>query len=206
MIMKKGLYFSILVYKQNLSEVIGMKSKIKMKFRIGVLCLIAMFMLIPLLSSPAAATVKYERISVRSNNSVGAGPFVVALGLPNHDPEGNYQVSDDTTGVIKFTCDCEQMDSKPTGQGSVHYMELNVQKIQPNPVGSLLTTYLYRELNPGQTGSPNPTPISITTNYTVLSPPPQFGEIFLVSVYAEVTDNATQNFAYNTFYWYIAII
>jgi hypothetical protein len=185
-----------------------MKSRKKMKFRIGVLCLIAMFMLIPLLSSPVAATLHFDNIGVRSNNSQYGGPLVVVVG-GQYDPEGSYGRSCDGSGWITFTCDCYQIDNKPApaGQGSVHYMELNVQKIEPNPVGSLMTTYMYRELNPGQQASPYPTQLQITCNYTIRtsSSIPTWHEKFAVYVYAEVTDNATQNSAWNTFYWDVTI-
>jgi hypothetical protein len=182
-----------------------MWNKTKVRFRIVVLCLIALFVLLPLLSSPVAATIQCNRIGVISDNAPG-GPYVAALGPSiSYDLPGSYPAYDDNSGVITFTCDCYQIDTNPGGQGSVHYMELNVQKINPRPFGSLLTTSIYRALNPGQTASPYPTQLQITTNYTVLNPPPAFQEVFVAYVYAEVTDNQTQTSAYNTFYWYFTI-
>jgi hypothetical protein len=175
-----------------------MKSRKKMKFRIGVLCLIALFILLPYLSSPVAATVIFQNIGAISDNTPG-GPTVAYVSGGSYKSPGSYNVNDDTSGVITFNCDCFQKDSNSGGQGSVHYMELNVQQIIPSP-GSLLTTYIYRELNPGQTASPYPTILSITTTYSSI------GDVFSVYVYAEVTDNATQNSAWNTYYWTVTII
>jgi hypothetical protein len=179
-----------------------MRSKMKVRLKVVSLCLIALFVLLPLLSSPVAATINFPTIGAESDNTP-FGPIVAVKGAPFYLSPRSYPAYDDSSGVITFNCDCYQKDSNPGGSGSVHYMELNVQKIAPNPVGSLMTTSMYRALNPGQTASPYPTLLSISTNYTTGQ---SNWEVFSVYVYVEVTDNTTQNSAWNTYYWTVTIM
>jgi hypothetical protein len=168
-----------------------------------------MFLLIPMLSPPVAATVKYDRMGVRTNNTA-TFPLVAVLGpptYPSYDPPNGYNKNCDTSGSIKFEVDCYIEDNNLSGSGSDHYVELNVQKISPKPYGDLLSTNTgIISLNAGQQNVPFPVTLSITTNYTIRGqPPPQYNEIFCAYVYAECEDKSSSITAYNTWYWYIVI-
>jgi hypothetical protein len=169
-----------------------------------------MFLLIPMLSPPVAATVTYNKMGVRTNNSANF-PLVAVLGPPTfpiYDQPGNYTRNCDTSGSIKFEVDCYIEDNNLSGSGSDHYVELNVQKTYPKPYGSLLSTNTgIISLTAGQQNVPYPVTLSITTNYTIRGqPPPQFNENFCAYVYAECEDSSSGRTAYYTWYWNVTII
>jgi hypothetical protein len=172
-----------------------MKNKRKLGFRIWVLFSVALFLLIPLLSSPVAATVNFDNMGVRTNNSANF-PLVAVLGPPtySYDLPGNYSDSDDGSGSVKFAVDCYIEDNKPLGNGSDHYVELNVQRVSPS-IGQLLQTSTgIITLAANSRNNPYPQTIQITTTYTK-------GDTFCAYIYAECEDLQTSQKAWYTWYW-----
>ena len=88
--------------------------------------------LISLLASPVAATVTFN-IEVETRNNSGTPS--VSLITP---AEANYTRNSDGSGLISFHCQATMIDNVRTA--SDHYVELNVQKVFPLPVGTPMVT------------------------------------------------------------------
>jgi hypothetical protein len=98
-----------------------MKNKSKVRFRIGAMCLIALFLLIPLLSSPVAAAF-IDNTNVTTNNPATGAPTVVI----NPTTARVYIHASGTPTTASFTLTYSFTDSKPGGSGSNHYADITV--------------------------------------------------------------------------------
>ena len=123
-----------------------MKNKLRKRFRIGTLFLIAMFLLIPLLSSPVSASFTQGLGAVWTNNwppPPGAGPTAGGAIAAPASPVGDSAPFD-----IRFSVGYAFTDSYAGGSGSIHEVNITVMW-QPGgagpwsgPVSFVYTVYL----------------------------------------------------------------
>jgi hypothetical protein len=175
----------------------------KRKLRIFTFFCVLIFLIIPLFSTQVSAF-HYFAVGVETDNKAGPPTPNPTVGLrAGYPTPGLYTFSDDGSGVIIFVCDAYIQDTTPPGRaGSTHYVELNVQKILPTPVGPLLVANTgIITLAQGQQHTPYPQPLVISTTYTTGGGK----ERFCVWVYAECTDTGSGVRVTNTWFWYVDV-
>jgi hypothetical protein len=100
-----------------------MKNKRKLGFRIWVLFSVALFLLIPLLSSPVAAFT--QNLGSATTNNTPAGPTASGtISAP-------ATISDNSPFNARFQVDYSYTDSLPGGAGSNHWIQI-IGSYQPN--------------------------------------------------------------------------
>jgi hypothetical protein len=97
-----------------------MNNKSKVRFRIGAICLIALFLLLPLLSSTVAAAFIDTSTSSTNNTPIGPTAAVTPTGA------GPFGYPDVGAGTATFNCNWNFVDTKPLGIGSDNMATLTV--------------------------------------------------------------------------------
>ena len=175
---------------------------LKKNLRILLFLIILMFLLIPLFSGNVSAAVPFL-VSVDTNNTPG-GPYVgLHSGCPTPCTQYNpIPLTCDGSGILTISCDAYIEDTNPSGSGSDHYVELNVQRVWPTTGPLLATNTGLITLAANTRNSPYPQRLTISTSYTVGE---DTLEIFHVYVYAECEDLSTSIKVWNTWSWYVSI-
>jgi hypothetical protein len=105
-----------------------MKNKRKLRFKIWVLFSVALFLLIPLLSSPVAAAFTLN-VGTAYTNNVPAGPSATGnINVPT-------TITDSSPFNANFVVDCNYNDNNEGGSGSNHWVEVIV-RWQPQGTGA----------------------------------------------------------------------
>ena len=98
-----------------------MKSKTKVRFRIGAICLIALFLLVSMMS-PTVATTSLTAGVVETYGQIGNPIVSVTM-----DPSTPYTADDDEDHTIVFECDYNFTDDGNSGTtGSNHIATITV--------------------------------------------------------------------------------
>ena len=141
-----------------------MKCKSKVRFRIVSLGLIAMFLIIPLLSSPVAAA--FTSFSSADTNCAPTGPTALAT-----VPSSPGTFLDSTPRTATFQCSYSFRDTMNNGRtpSSDHWATITVQKTSTIPWGSPQTSSTGTiSLNNGQTQTGT---LVITDTWTLVQVP-----------------------------------
>jgi len=97
--------------------------KKKNMLRMGVIISIAIFILMPLLSSPVAAT--FVSIHYADTDNTPAGPTATIT------PPTTTEIKHSGASYANFQCNYHFKDTNPGGGGSWYYTYMKVQKIDP---------------------------------------------------------------------------
>ena len=108
-----------------------MMNKSKVKLRVVSLFLIAMFLLIPLLSSPVAATTQWYTYCSAYTDNTPPPPFGSGPTASVNIPPSAMETWNLDNGTIDFVCNYTFQDNYPDGSGSNHYVNLTVQRTSP---------------------------------------------------------------------------
>jgi hypothetical protein len=100
------------------------KSKSKVRFRIGAMCLITLLLLIPLLSSPVAAAFSLNLGSVFTNNNTVGPSASGSISTPS-------TVTDSAPFNANFAVYYDYNDCDAAGGGSDHWMVVTVSWLPP---------------------------------------------------------------------------
>jgi hypothetical protein len=132
----------------------------KNMLRIGTLITILMFLLIPLMSSPVAAGFTSPSTG-ETENSDGAAVEASITSIP----DGPYPIRyyDNAPRTATFTFTIVFVDSSTSGQGSLHYAVLYVERLTPE-MGPLVDETGLVPLTPGQSTVP-PIILSVNDNW-----------------------------------------
>ena len=129
-----------------------MKGKVKRKLRVVCLCLIVMFLLIPLFSSPVAAIItppiSLGRVWTNNWPPAGLGPTAGGATTIIMSPVG-----DTPPYNIQFSVDYTYTDSYPNGMGSYHSLSVFGSYLPGGSGGWIPFTFTQSTITLGPSGS-----------------------------------------------------
>jgi hypothetical protein len=156
-------------------------------------------MLVSTISSSAMAVNTFRARDVYSENT-SSGPSVY-LGTSAFNGgyyPSNYSFIDDMSGQFDVNVSAYIENSRTTGNSSDHYVELNVQEVQP-VVGDIYVDYIYvPNLMPATSNTPYPINLAVSAIYSYLGEEQR--TVFHIWVYAECVDGDVTT-AYYTWQW-----